>query len=42
VGEIEKAGGTATAVVADVTHPAQVQAVADPAVQTYGRLDTWV
>jgi NAD(P)-dependent dehydrogenase (short-subunit alcohol dehydrogenase family) len=42
VDEIEKAGGTATAVVADVTDPAQVQAVADRAADTYGRLDTWV
>jgi NAD(P)-dependent dehydrogenase (short-subunit alcohol dehydrogenase family) len=42
VEEIEKAGGAATAVVADVTDPAQVQAVADRAVHTYGRLDTWV
>src|SRR5215217_7286580 len=42
VAEIERAGGAATAVVADVTDPAQVQAVADHAVDTYGRLDTWV
>jgi NAD(P)-dependent dehydrogenase (short-subunit alcohol dehydrogenase family) len=28
--------------VADVTDPAQVQAVAEHAVQTHGRLDTWV
>jgi NAD(P)-dependent dehydrogenase (short-subunit alcohol dehydrogenase family) len=42
VAEIEAAGGTATAVVADVTDPAQVQAVADRAVATNGRLDTWV
>jgi NAD(P)-dependent dehydrogenase (short-subunit alcohol dehydrogenase family) len=42
VAEIEQAGGAATAVIADVTDPAQVQAVADRAVQTYGRLDTWV
>ena len=42
VAEIEAAGGTATAVVADVTDPAQMQAVADRAVAEYGRLDTWV
>ena len=42
VAEIEAAGGRATAVVADVTDPAQVQAVADRAVAEYGRLDTWV
>jgi NAD(P)-dependent dehydrogenase (short-subunit alcohol dehydrogenase family) len=42
VAEIEAAGGAATAVVADVTDPAQVKAVADRAVAEYGRLDTWV
>jgi NAD(P)-dependent dehydrogenase (short-subunit alcohol dehydrogenase family) len=42
VSEIENGGGTATAVVADVADPAQVQTVADRAVQTFGRLDTWV
>jgi NAD(P)-dependent dehydrogenase (short-subunit alcohol dehydrogenase family) len=42
VAEIEAAGGTATAVVADVTDPARMQAVADRAVAEYGRLDTWV
>jgi NAD(P)-dependent dehydrogenase (short-subunit alcohol dehydrogenase family) len=42
VAEIEDAGGAATAIVADVTIPAQVAAVADRAVATYGRLDTWV
>ncbi len=42
VAEIEAGGGRATAVVADVTDPAQVQAVADRAVAEYGRLDTWV
>jgi NAD(P)-dependent dehydrogenase (short-subunit alcohol dehydrogenase family) len=40
--EIESRGGCATAVPADVTDLAQVQAVADRAVTTYGRLDTWV
>jgi NAD(P)-dependent dehydrogenase (short-subunit alcohol dehydrogenase family) len=42
VAEIDAAGGTATAVVADVTDPAQVQNVADRAVAEHGRLDTWV
>jgi NAD(P)-dependent dehydrogenase (short-subunit alcohol dehydrogenase family) len=42
VTEIQDAGGTATAVVADVTDPAQVHAVAERAVQSFGRLDTWV
>jgi NAD(P)-dependent dehydrogenase (short-subunit alcohol dehydrogenase family) len=42
VAQIEGAGGRATAVVADVTDPAQVQVVADRAVAEYGRLDTWV
>jgi NAD(P)-dependent dehydrogenase (short-subunit alcohol dehydrogenase family) len=42
VAEIEAAGGTATAVVGDVTDPAQMTAVADRAVAEYGRLDTWV
>jgi NAD(P)-dependent dehydrogenase (short-subunit alcohol dehydrogenase family) len=42
VAEIEAGGGRATAVVADVTDPAQVRAVADRAVAEYGRLDTWV
>ncbi len=42
VAEFEAGGGRATAVVADVTDPAQVQAVADRAVAEHGRLDTWV
>ncbi|MCO1659781.1 SDR family oxidoreductase [Pseudonocardia humida] len=42
VAEITGHGGEATAVPADVTDPDQVQAVADRAVSTYGRLDTWV
>jgi NAD(P)-dependent dehydrogenase (short-subunit alcohol dehydrogenase family) len=42
VAEIEAGGGRATAVVADVTDPGQVAAVADRAVAEYGRLDTWV
>ncbi|MDP9394366.1 MAG: SDR family oxidoreductase, partial [Actinomycetota bacterium] len=42
VREIEAAGGTATAVVAEVADAAQVRAVADRAVAEHGRLDTWV
>jgi NAD(P)-dependent dehydrogenase (short-subunit alcohol dehydrogenase family) len=42
VEEIRASGGEATAVVADVSDLAQVQAVADRAVSEYGRLDTWV
>lgn len=42
VDEIERGGGAASAVTADVTDPAQVAAVADHAVATYGRIDTWV
>ncbi len=42
VDEIRAAGGSATAVVADVTDPEQVRAVADRAVQEHGRLDTWI
>ncbi|MBF2006685.1 MAG: SDR family oxidoreductase [Chlorogloeopsis fritschii C42_A2020_084] len=42
VEEIQKMGGEATAVVADVTVFEQVKAIADRAVEQYGRLDTWV
>jgi NAD(P)-dependent dehydrogenase (short-subunit alcohol dehydrogenase family) len=42
VEEITQLGGTASYVVADVTVFDQVKAVADQAVQRYGRLDTWV
>lgn len=42
VNEIESAGGRATARVADVTDFAQMEALADAAVATYGQLDTWV
>lgn len=42
VDEIAQAGGQATAVVADVSVFEQVKAIADKAVATYGRLDTWV
>jgi NAD(P)-dependent dehydrogenase (short-subunit alcohol dehydrogenase family) len=42
VDKIKGMGGEATAVVADVAHFTQVQAVAKTAVEIYGRLDTWV
>ena len=42
IGEIESAGGEASAVVADAAVFDQVKAVADAAVEEYGRLDTWV
>jgi NAD(P)-dependent dehydrogenase (short-subunit alcohol dehydrogenase family) len=42
VEEIRSAGGEAAAVVAEVTDFDQVKAVADRAVEVYGRLDTWV
>ena len=42
VREIERGGGEATAVVADVADFAQVEAIADRAVAAYGRLDSWV
>ncbi len=42
VEEIRREGGEATAVAADVTDFEQVKAVADRAVEQYGRLDTWV
>jgi NAD(P)-dependent dehydrogenase (short-subunit alcohol dehydrogenase family) len=42
VEEIRADGGEATAEVADVTHPDQMQRVAQRAVTEYGRLDTWV
>ncbi|GEP06365.1 SDR family oxidoreductase [Methylobacterium oxalidis] len=40
--EIERGGGVAEPVVADVSDRAQVQAVADRAIQRFGRIDTWV
>jgi NAD(P)-dependent dehydrogenase (short-subunit alcohol dehydrogenase family) len=40
--EIRELGGEATAVVADVCEFDQVEAVAQSAVEGYGRLDTWV
>ncbi|MGI0488730.1 SDR family oxidoreductase [Pantanalinema rosaneae CENA516] len=39
---IQEWGGEAIAVVADVAKFEQVKAIADKAVATYGRLDTWV
>ena len=42
VDEIHQLGGKAIAVVADVAEFEQVQAIADKAIATYGRLDTWV
>jgi NAD(P)-dependent dehydrogenase (short-subunit alcohol dehydrogenase family) len=42
VEEIRGKGGQATAVPAEVTEFEQVKAVADRAVEMYGRLDTWV
>ena len=42
VEEIQRRGGQATAIAADVADFAQVQAIAERAVSTYGRLDTWV
>lgn len=42
VREIQNAGGVAVAITADVADFAQVQAIADKAIEVYGRLDTWV
>lgn len=42
VDEIRSAGGEATYIVADVSDFEQVKAIADKAVEVYGRLDTWV
>ncbi len=42
VDEIRRTGGEATAVAADVAEFDQVQAIADQAAATYGRIDTWV
>jgi 3-oxoacyl-[acyl-carrier protein] reductase len=42
VGEIERAGGKALAVTADVADPAAVQAMADAAAQKFGRIDILV
>lgn len=40
--EIQNAGGVAVAITADVADFAQVQGIADKAIEVYGRLDTWV
>ncbi len=42
VDEIRREGGEATAIAADVSNFEQVKAIADKAVEQYGRLDTWV
>jgi NAD(P)-dependent dehydrogenase (short-subunit alcohol dehydrogenase family) len=42
VEEVQAEGGEATAVVAEVTDFEQVEAVAQNAIEEYGRLDTWV
>jgi len=42
VDEIRSFGGEVTPITADVTEFEQVKAIADQAVATYGRLDTWV
>jgi NADP-dependent 3-hydroxy acid dehydrogenase YdfG len=39
IDQITQAGGKASAIVTDVTDPAQVQALVDTAVEQYGRLD---
>jgi short-subunit dehydrogenase len=42
VDEIRREGGTATYIVADVSHRADVQGIAAHAVAEHGRIDTWV
>ena len=42
VNEITARGGEGAYAVCDATDPAQVEAVADTAVQRFGRIDTWV
>jgi NAD(P)-dependent dehydrogenase (short-subunit alcohol dehydrogenase family) len=42
VDEISQIGGKAVAVTADVSEFEQVKAIADKAIQIYGRLDSWV
>jgi NAD(P)-dependent dehydrogenase (short-subunit alcohol dehydrogenase family) len=42
VADIERRGGRALPVVADVADPSQVEEVARLAVRTFGRIDTWV
>src|SRR4029453_11544704 len=40
--EIRRHGGRAIHVVADVADRAQVERIADAAIQEFGRIDTWV
>jgi NAD(P)-dependent dehydrogenase (short-subunit alcohol dehydrogenase family) len=40
--EIKSSGGEATCIIADVSDFQQVKAIADKAIETYGRIDTWV
>ena len=42
VAEIRRDGGRAIRVVADVSDPAQVEAIAAAALREFGRIDTWV
>jgi len=42
VGAIRAAGGRAAYQVADVAHPAQVEAIATTALREFGRIDSWV
>lgn len=42
VAEVTSRGGTATAVVCDVSDPGQVRQVAGTAEEVHGRIDTWV
>ena len=40
--EITQLGGSATSIASDASDPAQMRAVAAAAIETYGRIDTWV
>lgn len=42
VQEIREMGGRATTVIADVTDPREVAAIAERAVEAHGRIDTWI
>ena len=42
VNEIERRGGRGVHVVCDVAMPAEVQRVAEAAIEAFGRIDTWV
>jgi NAD(P)-dependent dehydrogenase (short-subunit alcohol dehydrogenase family) len=42
VEQIQRSGGEAIAVTADVAEFSQVKAIAEKTIETYGRLDTWV